>query len=245
MKKHWKKVLTLFITLSLLIGGYVIYIFQFKEYDVADTEVTEITKETYTLELPDGMTIELAEDGDLTESQVVSTGLENKDDSSTSNGDTSNSDETTSKDVSGSTSNGDAGGASGKETPQKSTPTESDSTKVTVATIKDKYTPALSSLEVQANSRINALVGRAVQEYQEKKENGESVNYAYFYNKYTAAAAELEGRTDKVFKQVVGIIEKELVTNGYSKSHAQTFVDEYEAAKEARKSALINKAMNN
>ena len=102
----------------------------------------------------------------------------------------------------------------------------------------------MSNLQAQANGRIDALVGRALAEYQGKKASGESVNYAYFYNKYSSAASELEGRTDTVFYQLISVIEKELESNGYGKSHAQSLVSEYEAQKEARRDALLNKAMN-
>jgi carboxylesterase type B len=104
----------------------------------------------------------------------------------------------------------------------------------------------MSSLQGQATSRIDALVGRAYSEYQAKKATDESVNYAYFYNKYSSAAEELEGRTDKVFYQIVGVIENELKANNLAANHAQSFVTQYEKEKEkeARRSALLDKAMN-
>lgn len=265
MKKHWKKILLSFVVLLLAVGGYLLYIFKFKEYDIADEEVEEITKETYKLELPDGSTIELDEDGNIVESDSSTDGkvaAAENDDSSTggsSNGDSdqndssngssgsnsgtspsTNSDSSNQGDSNGSGSNGS--GSSGNT--GGSTGGSSNSGEVTVASIKEKYSPVMNDLSSQANSRIDALVGRAMNEYQTKKANGESINYAYFYNKYTSAAAELEGRTDKVFYQVVAVMEKELEKNGFSKSHAQSFVSEYEAAKEARRNALLDKAMN-
>jgi hypothetical protein len=101
----------------------------------------------------------------------------------------------------------------------------------------------MSSLQGQATSKIDALVGRAFAEFQAKKANGESISYGYFYNKYTTAAEELEVRTDKVFYQAISIIEKDLEKNGFSKSHAQSFVTEYENIKQSRRDALINKAI--
>ncbi len=252
--KHWKKILTSFITILLIVAGYIVYTFHFKEYDVADTEVTEITKESYKLELPDGLVFELTEEGNIVDSEQNGSGTS---DSATtgetsivgtvSSGSTSSkssglgSDDTR-EDTSGyeTSKNIDSTGSSKKETTPVSKPTEH----ITIASIKQKYTPVLNSLQVQANDRINALVGRAKEEYRNKKEDGESINYAYFYNKYSSAAAELEGKTDSVFLQIVTIIEKDLVANGHSKKHAQTFVNDYEAAKEARKSALLDKAMN-
>lgn len=251
MKKHWKKILIAFLTVFLIVGGYVIYLFQFKEYDVADEEVTEITKETYKLDLPDGTSIELDEEGNIVESQVTSTNKGTSDSSTTpdenSSKETSKSDSggtTSSSPTSGSSNDSNTNGSGSSDGNSGTTLPSNETENVTVASIKEKYTPAMASLQVQANERINALVGRAVQEYQTKKTNGESVNYAYFYNKYTSAAGELEGRTDTVFYQIVGIIEKELVANGYSKSHVNSFVNEYEGAKESRRTALIDKAIN-
>ncbi|EPD52237.1 hypothetical protein HMPREF1210_01590 [Paenisporosarcina sp. HGH0030] len=238
MKKHWKKILAAFVALFLIVGGYLIYIFQIKEYDIADSEVTEITKETYKIDLPDGTSIELDEDGNIVESEVnnnipvVST--DNGSSGTNSSNGTTNDDSSTGTKTS-TTGNSSNGGSSTGNTPDSG---------VTVASIKQKYEPVMSSLQSQANSRIDALVGRAYSEYQGKKANGESINYAYFYNKYTSAASELEGRTDKVFYSAISVIEKELVANGYGKSHAQSLINDYEAEKEARRSALLDKAMN-
>lgn len=251
MKRHWKKILAASVTTLLIVGGYLIYIFQFKEYDIADKEVAEITEETYKLELPDGSAIELDKDGNVLESEDTTSGTKTADSSnssavSTSSNETSESDsESTAGSSSDSSKNGSSSNSgSSNSGSTETTPSNSETEKVTVAAIKGKYSPTMSSLQSQANGRINALIGRAIEEYQNKKANGDSVNYAYFYNKYTSAATELEGRTDTVFYQVVGVIEKELVANGYSKSHSQSFVESYETAKEDRRSALLDKAIN-
>jgi len=294
-----KRLLLVFGILILLGGSYVIYLLKFKEYDVADSEVTEITRETFNIELPDGSTIELDEDGNIVETDSSgntdssstnstedggtepSTGTEsssseedtsetstNSNDGTTSstggsssgsgntsgNGGTSSTGEDGSSSGTGGSSNnggstGGNGGSSGNDGStggnggSTSTP-PSNEERVTVASIKEKYEPVMSSLQGQASSRVDALVGRAYSEYQAKQANGESVNYAYFYNKYSSAAAELESRTDKVFYQVVGVIQKELKANNLAESHAQSFITQYEKEKEARRSALLDKAMN-
>jgi hypothetical protein len=130
----------------------------------------------------------------------------------------------------GSTDSGSTGG---------STPGEAG---VTVASIKQKYEPTLADIEGQASSRIGGLIGAAQTEYAQKKANGESINYAYFYNKYVSAATELENRTDTVFYAVIGSLKKELKSNGLAESHAESFVSEYEARKAERKKDLISKA---
>lgn len=275
MKKHWKKILGAFLALSLIVGGYLIYIFQFKEYDIADSEVTEITRETYKIDLPDGSSIELDEEGNIVESSDTNTIPAGSTNNGTSSGNGTTNDDSTTGTNTGSTgstdssssnsgktsSNGGSSGSTGSTGSNSSGGSSNDSNNgdsssdgantgnnsdggVTVASIKQKYEPVMSSLQSQANSRIDALVGRAYSEYQGKKANGESVNYAYFYNKYTSAASELESRTDKVFYSVISVIEKELVANGYGKTHAQSLISEYEAEKEARRNALIDKAMN-
>lgn len=288
-----KRLLVVFGIVILLGGSYVIYLLKFKEYDVADSEVTEITRETFNIELPDGSTIELDEDGNIVESDASgntgstegggtesSTGTESSSSeedtagtstssndgttsstggSSTSSGSTSGSGGTTSTGENGSSSGngsstGSTGGSSGNEGStggsgssngsSTTTPPPANVDRVTVASIKGKYEPVMSSLQGQASSRVDALVGRAYSEYQAKIANGESVNYAYFYNKYSSAAAELEGRTDKVFYQIVGVIENELKANNLAESHVQSFITQYEKEKEARRSALLDKAMN-
>ena len=281
-----KRLLLVFGIVMLLGGSYVIYLLKFKDYDVADSEVTEITRETFNIELPDGSTIELDEDGNIVETDSSSasnstedggtessTGTENSPsktagtsinsnggttsstgDSSSGNGGTSSTGENGSSSGTGGSSNnggsnGGNGGSSGNggstsgNGGSTSTP-PSNEERVTVASIKEKYEPVMSSLQGQASSRVDALVGRAYSEYQSKQANGESVNYAYFYNKYTSAAAELESRTDKVFYQVVGVFQKELKANNLAESHAQSFITQYEKEKEARRSALLDKAMN-
>ena len=278
MKKHWKKILAACVALFLIVGGYLIYLFQFKEYDIADSEVTEITRETYKIDLPDGSSIELDEEGNIVESSDTNTipagstnngtssenGTSNDDSTTGTNTGTAGSNGSSTSNSGNTSTNGGSTGSSGSTGSTDSTSSggsangsnKGDSSSdgantgnnsdggVTVASIKQKYEPVMSSLQSQANSRIDALVGRAYSEYQGKKANGESVNYAYFYNKYTSAASELESRTDKVFYSVISVIEKELVANGYGKTHAQSLINEYEAEKEARRNALLDKAMN-
>jgi hypothetical protein len=290
----WMKRLLLVFGIVVLLGGsYVIYLLKFKEYDVADSEVIEITRETFNIELPDGSTIELDEDGNFVETDSSgntdtsspnstedggtesSIGTENSPSEEDTSGTSTNSNDGTTSFTGGSSSGsgntsgtggtsstGENGGSSGNNSSTGSTggssgnggstggnggsttTPPSNEERVTVASIKEKYEPVMSSLQGQASSRVDALVGRAYSEYQSKQANGESVNYAYFYNKYSSAAAELESRTDKVFYQVVGVIQKELKANNLAESHAQSFITQYEKEKEARRSALLDKAMN-
>ena len=70
MKKHWKKIILVLGVLFLCVVGYLIYLFQFKEYDVADEQVDEITKENYEVELPDGSKIIVDGEGNVIEQEA-------------------------------------------------------------------------------------------------------------------------------------------------------------------------------
>lgn len=241
MKKKLKIASIIVGIIVLCAAGYLLYIMKFKEYDVADESVDEIIGESYEIELPDGTKITLSEDGEVIEDT-------NGDDSTAS---TSGGSDDASQDEgsSSSSSNNSAGGkndgkgttSTGTGTTTKPTTPGKQESKPTVASIKEKYTPAFHALEGQADSKLNALVGRAKNEYLSKKENGEKIDYGYFYNKYTSAATELEGRTDVVFQGVLKAVEKDLEKSGYDKSYAKSFVEEYNASKKSRKDSLMKK----
>lgn len=236
MKKRRKLKIFLLIALIIILGAgsYLLYELKFKTYDVADDEVTEIVADPYTVELPDGSKITIDENGNVVEEKASF--------SQTQTADNSTTNETTSS----STSEGQASGetqTSGQTGSTGSTTTNNATTKPTVGSIKEKYVPAFVGLETQADTKINALVGRAKSEYLDKQAKGESINFGYFYNKYMAAAKDLEANTDKVFNGVLGAVEKDLTKNGFDKSYAQSFKTEYEAAKKARRDGILSKAL--
>ncbi|MEK5206082.1 hypothetical protein [Psychrobacillus sp. FSL H8-0510] len=247
MKKF--KILLIILAIIILVGGgYLLYIFKFKEYDVADEKVSEIVAEPYKVELPDGSTIFIDENGEIieetSEGNKISTSKNNTNainettDSSndSSNGKTSN--ESTS--VSTNNSNDSSNSKDTISTGDNSGNTNNSET-TTVATIKDKYRASFEGLEAQADSKINALIGHAMEEY--SSESGEGVNFGYFYNKYMTAANGLENNTDTIFNAVILAVEKDLIANGYDKSYAQSFRDEYEATKKARRDSILSKAL--
>ncbi|MFF2753490.1 hypothetical protein ACFVR1_06980 [Psychrobacillus sp. NPDC058041] len=231
MKKRRKLKIFLLIALILILGAgsYILYELKFKTYDVADDEVTEIVADPYTVELPDGSKITIDENGNVIEEKASVLHTQTADNSTTN--------ETTSSGIS-------EGQASGQTlTSGVSTTTNNESIKPTVGSIKEKYIPAFTGLETQADSKINALVGRAKSEYLDKQAKGESINFGYFYNKYMAAAKDLEASTDKVFNGVLGAVEKDLTKNGFDKSYAQSFKTDYDAAKKARRDGILSKAL--
>lgn len=222
MKRVWKYILLVFVLLVVSIGGYGLYIFKFKEYDVADPEVEEIIEDPYVITLPDGTEIVVDKEGNIIE--------ERKDEPAEENSDGAQNEYTQSEDP----------------TPSENDPNQvtgdSEQQRLTVAEIKEKYIPSLKELENQANSNLDALIQKAYDEYSAKRANGESIDIGYFYNKYMGAADGLEARTDAAFNALMTIIENELEENGYSKAHAQSLRDDYNAAKEERRSNLLKKA---
>ncbi|MGO1057684.1 hypothetical protein ACTL32_01000 [Planococcus sp. FY231025] len=308
MKKHWKKIILVLGIVFLSVAGYLVYIFQFKEYETADENVDKVIEEEYEVELPDGSVIIVDKDGKVVEdadgntangeasgeaasgttasgdgasadgsaaagttegSASGSGSTSGSSESAASSGSTASGSATTTSGTAGSSSNGSStdkasgttgsngsatggsagsgssgsgssgNGSSGSGSTGGKAPAEAG---VTVASIKQKYEPTLADIEGQASSRIGGLIGAAQTEYAQKKAAGESINYAYFYNKYVSAATELENRTDTVFYAVIGSLKNELKANGLAESHAESFVSEYEARKAERKKALLSKA---
>lgn len=222
MKKKLKIFLLILLIIILATVGTLLYFFKFKEYDVADEEVAKIIEDPYAIEMPDGTMITVDASGDVVDSN-----------------------ENALAPVTEGTST-DGGKREGTQVPSSTTGdsnTTETSPKPTVSSIKQKYVPTLENLQSQADNKLNTLVGRAQKEYSDKKANGESISYGYFYNKYVGAANGLEARTDAVFAGVIKGVEKDLVANGYDKSYSKNLVDDYNAKKKARKDSLLNKAM--
>ncbi|GEN81806.1 hypothetical protein SLU01_01180 [Sporosarcina luteola] len=240
MKKKWKISLAIVVALVLGAGAYLAYILKFKEYDVADEEVAEIVENPYEIELPDGSKLVIDEDGKVSEQNTnneVDAGDENE-------GEATSGSTTTQKDstagITPPKSNADKTNSNEAKKPSKPSNTDK---KLTVADVKGKYEPVFRQLEAQADTKINSLIGRAKKEYSDKKANGESISYGYFYNKYMGAATSLESSTDAVFYGVIEAVEAELVANGYNKSYAKSFIDEYEATKKSRRDGILKKVV--
>ncbi|WP_186667743.1 hypothetical protein [Sporosarcina sp. BP05] len=231
--KKLKIFLLILLIILLATAGTLLYFFKFKEYDVADEEVAQIIEDPYTIEMPDGTTITVDANGDVVDLD-----------------DNASAPVTEGTSTEGTATDGSKreGMTSGNKVPS---PTTSDSNtntiepsrKPTVGSIKKKYVPVLENLQSQADNKLNSLVSHAKKEYDDKKTNGESISYSYFYTKYVGTANELEALTDVVFVGVINAVEKDLVANGYDKSYSQNLVDDYNAKKKARKDSLLNKVM--
>lgn len=272
-RKKLKWFLLSFLVIVLAVGGYILYEFKLKTYDVADEQVDAIVDEGFTLALPDGTEVKVDAKGKI-QDEVVSGKykLENEDvyvviknnrivkvidvngQEITHNTVKPNltvekknnqvviltedgSNITVKPGKPGATETTGTTGTTG--TPGVTEPEQ----KPTVANIKDKYASSFSALQSQAESKLSGLIGLAKEEYSNKKGNGESVSFGYLYNKYMAAASGMEASTDAAFESLMGVVESDLENNGFNKSYASSFRDDYEATKESLRSELYNKAL--
>ncbi|MCG7343978.1 hypothetical protein MHZ92_07530 [Sporosarcina sp. ACRSL] len=253
MKKKWKITIAIVLALVLGAGAYLAYILKFKEYDVADDEVEGIIANPYEVELPDGSKLVIGKDGTVSglgetvveeveaSEEVVEASEEAEEEPGKSKQTTSTGNKTANKTAGVTPPKNELKGTTAKK--KQSASTTETKKKLTVAEVKGKYEPVFKQLEGQADDKINSLIGRAKKEYIDKKANGESISYGYFYNKYMGAANNLEANTDAAFYGVVKALEAELAANGYNKSHAQSFIDEYESLKKVRRDGILKKAI--
>ena len=258
-KKYWKQIAIGLSVVFLAIAGYLVYTFEFKDYDTADEEVDKITKDEIEVDLPDDTTITVDEDGEVTteEKEKDKEEDEEKDEKTTENTSTdtgstgstngggastvtaaNNSTSSSATPAKASASNGSSNGSSNNNTSYNNNNASNGSGRVTVSQIKNRYDTALVGLEDTANDRLNSLVSRAKTEYQ----NDDNVSYARYYNKYTSAAEELENRADAAFYAIVAVMERDLEANGLAASHTKSVINEYENKKKQRKNALLKKA---
>lgn len=272
--KKLKYIFIALAVIVLCIGGYIVYELKFKSYDTADPEVDALIEETYNVELPDGTTIVVDKEGNIVENKTSdsqnngvttasaqTSSTNEKSDSTqddekgtetgtTNNGNgssNSNSGQTGTSASSNSSSNTGTTGSNSNANPNTNTNTgelNKPAEKVTVASIKAKYEGTFKSLENQSRARINSLISQAANEYSTKKSNGESISYGYFYKKYMGAANGIESATDSTVNVVVGLVEKDLQKNGFDKSYAQSFKEDYNAMKESLRSEMMDKALS-
>ena len=258
-RKNLKWFLLSALLVVLGIAGYILYEFKFKTYDIADEQVDTILDEGYMLTLPDGLTVQVGKDGTILKELISGTfkiqdedtyvQIDNNQVVHVQNANGQEIEHATIKPnlmvekTDGQIVIFTEGGNKVTVIPSQpeKIPTEE---KPTVANVKAQYTPSFKALEAQAESKITNLVSRAQAEYNSKKANGESISFGYFFNKYMEAASEMEASTDAAFENLMRMLENDLVNNGYNKSYAVSFRNEYEASKEALRSELYDKALN-
>lgn len=246
----------------LLGGSYILYEFKFKTHDIADAEVDQIIDEGYEIELPDGTIMKIAKDGTLIEGKSEATAgegevqAEEKPDQEVPAANAAPKEPATNA---APQPEKDQGNQVAKEeapvkkepapspakpaNPQPSKPPAAKPKPVTAASIKEKYRGTLVSLQQQAEARVDNLVAAAKKEYAQKKKDGEKISAGYFYSKYMASSESLEASTDVAFENLMKVVEADLVANGFKKSEAQSFRDEYNQTKENLRASLMQKAL--
>lgn len=246
--KLWKKVILGLFAVLLLVAGYIFYIFFLKEYDTADEEVDTITKSEYDIVLPDvSSTPEETNSVETSEGDSLVT-EENKADSegeatetvSTSPQKSSSSQEDTNKGQTEKTPQNS--NQSDKKENTKNDSSQGSGSDLTANLIVELYRPSFENLQSQANSRIDALINKAISEYKQRKSSGQSISYGYFYQKYKSAADVLEEKTDTSFNVIIKSLEKDLEKHGFDSKQAQQFWDIYNNEKQKREDALLTKA---
>lgn len=235
----------LIISLSIVVillggaGGYY-YVLTNKKVDLKkeDKKVAEIVEQEYEILLPDDNETPATTEND----QQTSSANQND-----KNKQTNNNEEQSGNTNEQSSSSNDK--TTNTETNKQNNTNEQNETnepiqQVTVASIKEKYRPSFEHLQQQANAKIDALVDHAISEYRERKDNGQSVSFNYFFAKYNTAAQELEAKTDAAFNIIYSALENELKKNGFSPNHAKEFRDTYEQQKSAQRNVLLKKALS-
>lgn len=256
--KKWKIVLAVISVMLLAGAGTLYYLLEVKTYETQDEVVEDVVAEEYDIALPGEESSSentIGEDSGETESSNDSaeegTAAEEttaeKNDESEQAADTADTGSAASATASSSAkkqpaTNTDKKVSSQTGAAEKNSSTGSSKAKPTADQVAAKYEPTFRELEAQANGKIDALVGHAIGEYVDKKQNGEEVSYFYFYSKYNTAGKILERNTDSAFNYVYKALVKELKDNGYDSTAAQQYKTAYEAAKKQRRAALINKA---
>ncbi|WKA53860.1 hypothetical protein [Planococcus shixiaomingii] len=235
----------LFLGIALFcLGGYLVYLFEFKSYDVADAEVDAVSGEEYVITLSDGSKIVLDEEGNLIRRENSGAAGESvPDDRALLFGlkdfkvkPVSNEKETASKEKITPTV------VKAKENAVAHKKAVSFTDKEKTKQLKKKYEVAFKDLEEQSTARLYKLIDLARNEVHQKQANSEKISYPYFYNKYTAAASELEKQTDQFFYALIDSMEQELKANGMPNSIAKGYTTEYENRKEELRRQLMKKA---
>jgi DNA anti-recombination protein RmuC len=226
----WKIFLGALAVIMLSVGGWLYYELQIKEYSYDDDEeVVGIVDTDFELLLPnfddeEEEEVESNQDNDSKDNEV--------DNSEVTVPVTANNPSSSNSNISTNTSSSSSSSSSSNQT--------SNNKAVSLERILGSYHQTFEQLEEQANERLNNLLKRAYDEFQEKKKNGESISYTQFFGKYSASAESLEARADASFYSVYTSLQNDLEKHGYSVEEANKFENDYENAKKERKNAVLN-----
>lgn len=111
---------------------------------------------------------------------------------------------------------------------------------VTVDQIEAKYSPVFRHLQSEASSRLDQLVVNAKSEYRASKKNG-TPSTSELVSKYTSAARKLQSAVDGAFYQLLGQMKNELSQANLSLDLVSKAQNEYESAKQTKRSELFAK----
>ena len=254
MKKKLLILSSVLLALIVASGGYLLYLFQFKEYEVADQQIDEILEDPYDVVLPKGTKL-LVDNTDGKGDKLIKVhpvleeekqeGEQSEDETTSSSDDTGLSSATTSEEAADNSSIDRPSSLSTfeDESPNVDSNTQKPTTKVTVAQIKKKYEPVIKNFLGQVDAKHNSVIDRVKDEYSIKKGAGESFSYAYMYRKYMGIADTFEAQSDLLFNGILGSLEKDLTANGYNEAYSKSFRDEYEAGKKERRDEIFSEAM--
>ncbi|PID05909.1 MULTISPECIES: hypothetical protein [unclassified Sporosarcina] len=275
MNKELKVFLITSLSIIVLGGIYIVYHFQFKEFEAADKIGNQTVESPSDTTQPDESELLIegeAPKGDKKNGQpsegASDTNSGNAEDergtdrssSTGTNGGTTTSGSNTTEDGTGATGSNSSSNSQPNDGKQSSSGNQTTSTgdttsdksvtgktdkKQSVAQIKSKYQPTVNNLQSEVDGELNSLINSAKKEYSTKIANGESVDYGYFYNKYMSSIAGLEAQTDAEFNGIMSSLERDLQANGHNKSSSQSMRDEYEAQKNARRNSMQSEIMGN
>jgi len=255
MKKKLLILSSVVLALIVVGGGYLLYLFQFKEYEVADDQIQEILEDPYDVVLPKGTKLVVVNTGDkgerLRKDHPV---IEEKklEVEQSEDGTTSGSDEYTEV-LSATTSVESANHTSiyrptalpifEEESSHLDSTTSKPTARAKVAEIKKKYEPVVMNFHGQVDAKHKSVIDRMKNEYSIKKEAEKSFSYAYMYSKYMGIADTFEAKSDFMFNGIMESLEKDLEANGYNKAYSKSFQEEYEAGKKVRRDQIFSDAM--
>ncbi|ARJ39624.1 hypothetical protein SporoP8_12515 [Sporosarcina ureae] len=227
MKRRLIILLSIVLALIAVSGGYLLYIFQFKEYNVADQQIDRILEHPYHTVLPNGTRLVVDHTGGTIKKEYAEKENTGRKEFS------SNPDEMDSKE-------------SPISTHKASIPTKVDSNsekypeRITVAQIKNKYESVITNFHKQTDDKYYELIEHAKNEYATK---GKNVSYAYRYTKYNSAVEALELQSDSMFNEIMNSVERSLESNGYHKAYSNSFQDEYKEKKKLRRDKVQSDAV--
>jgi hypothetical protein len=187
MKRHLRKLAAALLVIIGIIGGYVVYEMNFKTYETSDKEVDKITESEYDITLPDitsqegeGSSASTLSSSETQPEESAAIAASEQSETRVKKSDSIEEASTPSKERN--QSDKDVEETKTIQSKKENT-RENNPVKPTAQAIKAQYESVFENLQAQANTKINHLASLAMNEYINKKSNGEDISYLYFLNK--------------------------------------------------------------